>query len=1076
MGTPHLLGITFLVSLLLAVSSSASGCVMSCIPLPFSLPPAYIDLNTRSPVPITVITCTVNPCRHNSAELNTDAIERIVTQTIGDAGQFHIKINMFCNTATRLLNVKKSANATAIPRGVLLTSLTIHWCETSIDDLAALGNLLNIQRVSFYFTYPNGNLTESDYYSGNATTNHQPINEPSPSGVERITSYRFQSVGLDQLPRFLTDETKPLTYVHELAVRHANINSFPHEISLTLPNLQSLDLTGNKLTYPPYGFPWSNTSITLGRNLSSSTSLKCLLVHACSIPIANNVVHRNLRLDENQIRNLSSFRFHGQLHTLSLRNNRLRQIDETTFTSLSQIFIIDISDNELMNIPSGTFRGLSMLLSINLSRNKLRVIPDHLFTGLDNLIELNLKENKLIHLPVRVFTLPKLKLVFLQNNSIIDEDNSVKQIQNLDIKSQLSTVHLQYNKLTSVPVVIFYLPNLQEAFLFANNITFRGLIRTMEHINDVTLITIHWRQTRKKVISLQNNSIVDLSVPSPASNVLQTMSQVFKYFDIDIKNNGALCDCNAHPLHSFITKLYNETRDIDTFYKFYFTNWKCQAPLALDGTEILNVPDDRFLCDVSKMMRNCPLNCVCRQRALDQTVSVDCSGRNLTDLPVNVPSNTTSLIMSDNRLSHISARSYIINLHYFDLSNNALKTIGGDLISHFNYLLELDLRKNRLQEPPGGFSDKPNIRKLWIGQNSFTCDCHTMWISDWLFENDDVIADENDVICHPQLRPITEVDASEFTCAAPVGVIVSTTVAGLIVVIIILVIVLWVKYGMLIKVWTYSKFNWHPFDKEFYTDPDLKYDAFISYANEDCAWVLRQLRPQLEDHPLRYSVCLHDRDFVVGAAIIDNILRAIRLSKRMIVVLTPHYLKSEWCRFEFMRAFEKMMLDKSRYLIVVKMNDDVIEDCDLEELMTYMSTNTYLSLSSTWFWEKLFYVMPQISIHQNISTHHNLIHNSQLTLNGNDEIDNRNIIDHDSANVNQVQISSKHTFNDSILTSPSIDMGDSIIVTENSISIHDIDTDGSKCILDANLGNDNLKHVQGEFSKPQMDVVQCTRL
>ena len=74
------------------------------------------------------------------------------------------------------------------------------------------------------------------------------------------------------------------------------------------------------------------------------------------------------------------------------------------------------------------------------------------------------------------------------------------------------------------------------------------------------------------------------------------------------------------------------------------------------------------------------------------------------------------------------------------------------------------------------------------------------------------------------------------------------------------------------------------------------YDVFISYSSVDQPWVRDVLIKILEETGLK--VCVDYRDFVPGAAIMENITRAITESKVTILVLTPNYVESKWCHYE----------------------------------------------------------------------------------------------------------------------------------------------------------------------------------
>ncbi|MFQ5612441.1 MAG: TIR domain-containing protein [Anaerolineae bacterium] len=76
---------------------------------------------------------------------------------------------------------------------------------------------------------------------------------------------------------------------------------------------------------------------------------------------------------------------------------------------------------------------------------------------------------------------------------------------------------------------------------------------------------------------------------------------------------------------------------------------------------------------------------------------------------------------------------------------------------------------------------------------------------------------------------------------------------------------------------------------------DYPYDVFISYSQADRAWAQTWLRPRLEGAGLRV---VDDQDFVIGSPRLEEMERAVKTSRRTIVVLTPAWLDSEWNAFE----------------------------------------------------------------------------------------------------------------------------------------------------------------------------------
>ncbi|MCX6032975.1 MAG: toll/interleukin-1 receptor domain-containing protein [Chloroflexi bacterium] len=71
---------------------------------------------------------------------------------------------------------------------------------------------------------------------------------------------------------------------------------------------------------------------------------------------------------------------------------------------------------------------------------------------------------------------------------------------------------------------------------------------------------------------------------------------------------------------------------------------------------------------------------------------------------------------------------------------------------------------------------------------------------------------------------------------------------------------------------------------------------FISYSHHDKAWVCEWLLPRLEAAGLK--VLIDSQDFAVGVPVLVNIERAVEASRRTLLVLTPHWVASEWTGFE----------------------------------------------------------------------------------------------------------------------------------------------------------------------------------
>ena len=139
---------------------------------------------------------------------------------------------------------------------------------------------------------------------------------------------------------------------------------------------------------------------------------------------------------------------------------------------------------------------------------------------------------------------------------------------------------------------------------------------------------------------------------------------------------------------------------------------------------------------------------------------------------------------------------------------------------------------------------------------------------------------------------------------------------------------------------------------------EYKYDAFVSYAEDDYLFVKDSVVAELEE--IRgLKLCLHQRDFLPGNYIAENILQAIKNSRLIVIVLTDTFLNSKWCIYEYnMARMESIYSRNGENFIVCVMlkeiNDkylspDLIETLDSETFLKYPQEEN----EKPYFWEML---------------------------------------------------------------------------------------------------------------------------
>ena len=121
----------------------------------------------------------------------------------------------------------------------------------------------------------------------------------------------------------------------------------------------------------------------------------------------------------------------------------------------------------------------------------------------------------------------------------------------------------------------------------------------------------------------------------------------------------------------------------------------------------------------------------------------------------------------------------------------------------------------------------------------------------------------------------------------------------------------------------------------------FRFDAFISYADEDRKYVIDLVKNLEKDYAL--SLCIHSRDFIPGTGIADNITNAIHCSRRTVCFMTKHFLDSYWCMFELNMARMEAVYSRNgqNVLFLVALEKGIMKQLPLQ-LMDLVDSHSYL--------------------------------------------------------------------------------------------------------------------------------------
>ncbi|XP_013199564.2 toll-like receptor 2 [Amyelois transitella] len=303
---------------------------------------------------------------------------------------------------------------------------------------------------------------------------------------------------------------------------------------------------------------------------------------------------------------------------------------------------------------------------------------------------------------------------------------------------------------------------------------------------------------------------------------------------------------------------------------------------------------------------------------------------------------------------------------HIDLKNNKISLFSLSMIQDISYILEN--RGNKTAE-------------IELMDNMFTCDCSTMYkTSLWLevngssvlkqyFSNSEFRCSSPDVWEYKKvadyMTSIKRLNCLVYEHFNHVMVFMWTAPTVITFIIIVIVGTVIYKCRIYIRYWLFlakiaigRKFIRKSLKSTGNELKSYKYDAFVSYCNEDRDFI-SEMVSQLESHPPYLKLCIYERDFEIGSYISEAVLTSINESKYVILLISNNFAKSQWCRWETQLAeYHRLFLeDGTAYdpLVLIKIGD--IENKYLSTTLKYLLKSKIYhcwdETNQTEFWRKL---------------------------------------------------------------------------------------------------------------------------
>ncbi|XP_018323682.1 toll-like receptor Tollo [Agrilus planipennis] len=794
-----------------------------------------------------------------------------------------------------------------------------------------------------------------------------------------------------------------------LSIDNNRISKIHPEALKNCSSLHDLHLNGNKL----YAVPEVIKNVPLLRTLDLGENHIDKITNDTFMEMKQLF---GLRLTENYIGNISKGVFSKMtaLKILNLSRNKIQKISSGAFDENINLQAIRLDGNYLTDIE-GLFTKLPNLIWLNISDNELRWFDYALIpTGLQ---WLDIHANQITELGNYFEIESTLSLSTFDASA-----NKLTEITGSAIPNSVEVLFLNDNLITKVQSYTFFKkPNLTRVDLFGNKITHLdpNSLRISTVPSDKSLpefyiggnpyqcdCTMEWLQkanlgnrarTQPKLVDLESiycqllynrgRSYIPLVEAAPYQFLCTYETHCFALChccDFDACDCEMTCPTNCTCYHDQSWS----ANVVDCSVSGHVSQLPQRIPmdatqLFLDGNNLPILSSHAFI--GRKRLKVLFLN--------------NSNVETIQNKTFNGLRQLEELYLSANRIVELLGYEFegLENLRELFLDRNRISHVQNETFTRLKHLRVLKLNHNRLLQLNVWLFPK-SITDLTLSHNPWTCDCGFVErLRDWIVRGDSVtdssrvrcvhnvssneqdlssdsdnnvhgfflMAENGSSVCSGNAAMDNSVEGNATATKTiimpqPIQDYIPLLVVtlGVFVIIVTLTLLIFI-FRQEVRVWVHSKFGvrlfYRPSDLDL-NDRDKLFDAFVSYSSKDEAWIAEVLAPTLEPN---YKLCLHYRDFPVGAYLADTIVQAVESSKRTIMILSENFIKSEWCRFEFKSAHHQVLKDRRKRLIVILLGDLPQKDLD-PDIRLYLKTNVYLQWGDKMFWEKLKFALPDV--------------------------------------------------------------------------------------------------------------------
>ncbi|XP_046577647.1 toll-like receptor 4 isoform X1 [Haliotis rubra] len=766
----------------------------------------------------------------------------------------------------------------------------------------------------------------------------------------------------NKLTELYNDSFVHLTLLMRLDLTNNNVNLIETAAFDLLPNLRNLSLQGNNLTYKAF-------SPSLFHKLSN---LKILMIN-------DNIVTCDpiLEYPSDALENLVSL---TTLYIDGLRNKTFG----SGFLKLKNLTHLAIQSRGnkcgMYGVTEETFKYLPYLEHVKLVNCYLHYIAKGSFAHQDNLKTLDLSSNH--ELTFNGVTNATYRIASSLEGLFIDaivspfavcvviEKPFCENLQN----TSLTELHANSNSVTMFQegALNLFPKSLKNIYMKGSRFQYGAYVFEIPSLFGLEVVDIGGYVNRRLPFpSLDDFKHMPVLFKSLSSVYVDDVYSSYPPFTILLPPNLQKLDFSGSQMYFHITRVQvgeNNMTEIDASRNL-FTEWIGDV-IGFEKLETLNLSYNIANFATSQFFGSFKnLKHLDISNNLLGTVLGNISNGNM----FSALSKLQTLDLSANYINNYSYAlfSNLSSLRVLNISKNTIYALHFDII-HMKNLSVLQCSGNQIHWLTKTFttsldklSDDHNIT-VDVSGNPIHCNCINIWFLSWMMKAKAkgaiFFGNLSDYVCIYDDGHSVELDNLEKVVADLTSWCQHVSVHfGLFVGISLVVLV---TFSVLICSLLY-RFRWklkyvyyaarHRYSTTHSSNHTFVYDAFVSFAEEDRDFVVNELLVKLEEESdMRLN--FHQRDFTAGRPIAHNIIEAVKTSRRTLVILSSHFLKSSWCVHELQMAHMESVSTGRDVLLIIMMEHIPTNQIPVE-ILYHIQSDSYLEYplegEKVMFWRNL---------------------------------------------------------------------------------------------------------------------------